>query len=103
MATVTVTVEIPCVSNIFVPNVFSPNGDGKNDVLMVRGDCFRFYQFIIFDRWGEKVFETSDPLQGWDGTLGGKEFTTAVFIYQLNATLLDDKLINMKGNITLVK
>lgn len=102
--TVTVVVDIPCnTGDIFVPNVFSPNGDSKNDVLMVYGNCFDFYLFQVYDRWGEKVFESSDPLKGWDGSYNGKLFGTAVFVYKLNAIMKDGKPIDKKGNVTLMR
>ncbi|MCX6294754.1 MAG: gliding motility-associated C-terminal domain-containing protein [Bacteroidetes bacterium] len=99
--TITVFVEEDC-SELFVPNVFSPNGDGANDSLKIYGGCIENLEFVIFDRWGEKVFETTDPAIAWDGTLHGRRLDAAIFVYYLNATI---KGIEVKkhGNITLVK
>ena len=99
--TITVFVEEEC-GELFVPNVFSPNGDGVNDSLKIYGGCIKDLEFVIFDRWGEKVFETTDPTIVWDGTLHGKRLDAAIFVYYLNATI---KGIEVKkhGNITLVK
>ncbi len=99
--TVTVFVEEDC-GELFVPNVFSPNGDGVNDSLKIYGGCIVGLEFVVFDRWGEKVFETTEPTTAWDGTLNGKKLDTAVFVYYLTATV---KGVGVKkqGNITLVK
>ncbi|MFH0895943.1 MAG: gliding motility-associated C-terminal domain-containing protein [Bacteroidota bacterium] len=89
--------------DIFVPNIFSPNGDLNNDVLYVYGKGIKELQLVIYDRWGEKVFETTDQFNGWDGTFRGKPMDPAVFAYYLKATLINDELVDKKGNITLVR
>ncbi|MFL5764782.1 MAG: gliding motility-associated C-terminal domain-containing protein [Bacteroidia bacterium] len=99
--TVTVFVEIEC-GELFVPNVFSPNGDGANDVLQVYGNCITDLDFAIYDRWGEKVFETTDPSITWDGRYKGNMLDVAVFVYYLKATVKGVE-VNKHGNITLVK
>ncbi len=89
---------------LFVPNVFSPNKDNMNDKLCVRGTkCVKEFQFVIFDRWGEKVFETTDVNACWDGTYKGKDMSGATFVYYIKGITLDDKPIDKKGNITIVK
>ncbi|OFY83085.1 MAG: hypothetical protein A3F72_19015 [Bacteroidetes bacterium RIFCSPLOWO2_12_FULL_35_15] len=100
---VTVFVEMPC-GEIFVPSAFSPNGGDatENEVLKVYGNCILNLEFAIFDRWGEKVFETTNPAIGWDGTYKGKKLDTAVFVYFLKATV-DGIDVKKQGNITLVK
>jgi gliding motility-associated-like protein len=100
--TVTIYVDVAC-GELYLPNAFSPNHDGQNDVLYVRGNCIKYLQFQVFNRWGEKVFETEDPAIGWDGTWRSQECESAVFTYILQATLLDGTEINKKGNISLVK
>ena len=89
--------------DLYVPNAFSPNGDEVNDVLYVRGNCIVNLAFYIYDRWGEKVFETHDPAVGWDGKYHHKLMDTDVFDYFLNATLINGDIINRKGNITLFR
>lgn len=98
---VTVYVEEPC-GQLFIPSAFSPNDDGQNDVLYVMGDCITNLQFAIFDRWGEKVFETTDPMLGWDGRFNGKKMNPATFAYYLSATVNGQEL-KQHGNITLVR
>jgi gliding motility-associated-like protein len=101
MDTITISVDIIC-GDLFVPTAFSPNGDGQNDILYVYGNCIETMEFAIFDRWGEKVFETTDPKIGWDGMFNGKKLNPAGFAYYLNATVKGE-VINKKGNISLVK
>ncbi|TAL57928.1 MAG: gliding motility-associated C-terminal domain-containing protein, partial [Bacteroidetes bacterium] len=87
----------------YIPNAFSPNGDGENDIFYVRGNCIKELTFIIYNRWGEKVFETTDPKICWDGIYKGKPLNTAVFVYYMEATLTNGEKINRKGNISLIK
>ncbi len=89
--------------NLFVPNAFSPNGDGNNDVLFVRGQNIKELHFSVYDRWGEKVFETSSINEGWDGTFNGEKMESAVFAYYLTVTYNDGKTAEKKGNVSLVK
>ncbi len=89
--------------NIFVPNAFTPNGDGENDVLFVRGGGITDLTFSIFNRWGEEVFKTEDQSLGWDGTYKGNPAEPAVFVYQLEAICDDGETYFEKGNITLIR
>jgi len=100
--TVTVFVDILC-GEVFVPNAFSPNGDGQNDLLYVRGACIATVEFSVYNRLGEKVFSTTDPSIGWDGVWRGVPCENAVFTYVVKGTLLDGTEISEKGNVTLVK
>jgi gliding motility-associated-like protein len=99
----TLTLEVQHNDVLYVPNVFSPNNDGENDVMYVRGTGFRSIYFTIYDRWGELVFETDDQSVGWDGTFRGKELDPAVFVYYVKAVFWDSKEIKQHGSITLVR
>jgi gliding motility-associated-like protein len=88
---------------MYVPNAFTPNDDGENDVLYVRGICLQSLTFMIFNRWGEKVFETNDQNVGWNGTYKGEELNTGVFVYRLEGKTYDGKGYSSKGNITLIR
>jgi gliding motility-associated-like protein len=90
-------------SFIYVPNAFTPNGDGENDVLFVRGELIEGMLFRVFDRWGEMVFESTDRLIGWDGTFRGKQLDPDVYDYYLKAVCIDGDESIIKGNITLMK
>ena len=98
---VTIIVDFDYV--IWVPNIFSPNGDGSNDVVFVRGVGVESFNFVIYDRWGEKVFETSNLNNGWDGTFRGKKMNNAVFVYYLEATFNNGQEVTKKGDITLIR
>ncbi len=96
--------ELNCAEpDIFVPNAFSPNGDGSNDLLFVRSGFITDLDFRIFDRWGEKVFQTDDQSLPWDGTYKGKLVDPAVFVYYLDAVCADGQTFFKKGNITVVE
>ncbi|MCX7696866.1 MAG: gliding motility-associated C-terminal domain-containing protein [Bacteroidales bacterium] len=88
---------------VWVPDIFSPNGDGMNDVLYVLGGGIKQMKFFIYDRWGEKVFETTTLQQGWDGTFRGKPVDPGVFVYYLSVTFINDETVIKKGNITVVR
>jgi gliding motility-associated-like protein len=88
---------------MYVPNAFSPNGDGHNDVLYVRGLCLKTLSFMVFNRWGEKVFETNDVNVGWDGKYHDEDLNTGVFVYRLEGRTYDGKQYTAKGNVTLIR
>ena len=99
----TLPTDTTITDDIFIPNIFSPNGDLNNDVLYVRSHNIKTMDFCIYNRWGEKVFETKDINKGWDGTYKNSKCNEGVFVWYLNATLKDDKPIIKKGNITLIR
>ena len=101
-ACITISVETPC-GDVFVPNVFSPNADGTNDIECVMGNCVQNILFVIYDRWGEVVFTSNNSKACWDGTYKGQLMNSAVFVYSLEATLLSGQKIEKKGNITLLR
>lgn len=68
-----------------VPNVFTPNGDGKNDVFMVKGLSLEDFHAVILNRWGRKVYEWSDPYGGWDGRINGKYANPGTYFYIVTA------------------
>jgi len=87
----------------YVPNIFSPNGDNNNDVIFVHGQDIKTMQWMIYDRWGEKIFASEDVAVGWDGTYKGKEMPAGVYVFRLTLTFNDGTEIEKKGNITLVR
>ena len=105
-----VTVKVICNGqNFFIPNTFSPNGDGINDVFYLRGSgLFRVNSLMIFNRWGELVFENrnfsvNDPLAGWNGSYRGKKATPDVYIYQVELICENGETIKYSGNIALIQ
>jgi gliding motility-associated-like protein len=86
-----------------VPTGFSPNGDGKNDILFVRGYGIRTMVFRIYNRWGQKIFESNDKSIGWDGTFKGAKQEMEVYAYTLDVDFKDGTKDFKKGNVTLLK
>jgi len=100
---VTITVE-HITGEIFVPNIFSPNSSNHdNSMVYVYGPNIKEMKFFIYNRWGEKVFESNKQSQGWDGTFKGKPVNPGVFTYYLEVIFLDDSEETFSGNITLVR
>ena len=90
-------------SSIFVPNTFSPNNDGKNDKLFVRGNYIAQLYFAVYNRWGERIFETNDKSIGWDGFYQGNMSDPGVFGWYLKVTCKEGETKEMKGNVTLIR
>jgi len=100
----TVNVFITDYNEIFIPNAFSPNGDGQNDVVNINFTGFlQSLQFAIYNRYGEMVFYTEDTNETWDGLHNGRAQPIGVFGYVLQANFPNDVTIVDKGNITLIK
>ena len=100
--TVTVIVDVNC-GDFFIPNAFSPNDDGLNDLINVHGKCISTFNLQIYNRWGEKVFETTSLENSWDGSYKGKKMDTGVFIYKADGVSIDGQSFKLKGNITLIR
>lgn len=88
---------------IYIPNAFSPNKDGHNDKLFVRGPFIESFVFRVYDRWGELVWQTTNLSEGWDGTWRGKLLDPDVFDYYLQVTCVGGLENVIKGNITLIR
>ena len=91
-------------SMVFVPNTFTPNGDGRNDVLYVRGaGLSQLEYFRVYNRWGEMVFQTENISEGWDGRIGGKEAPQGTYAYMLRGICSSGSTIDKSGNVTLMR
>lgn len=88
---------------LFIPNAFSPGNDGMNDQFRIRGNTLTSVHMEIFDRWGEKIFETDDLQNGWDGTYKGSPASPGVYVYHLRATCYNLEIFTRKGNVTLLR
>jgi gliding motility-associated-like protein len=106
----TIVITSNCHNDLWIPNAFSPNKDGVNDVFMVRGNAATttIEKFVIYNRWGNKVFDASDILPndaaaGWDGTYKGEIAPVEVYGYQVVAKFKDGSKKTLKGNVTLLK
>ncbi len=88
---------------IFIPTGFTPNGDGKNEVFKVFGNDLTEVSLIVYDRWGEQVFESNDPNIGWDGSFRGKQLPPDVYGFYAVVKCADGLLFAKKGNVTLMR
>ena len=103
---ISIYVETGCQGReLALPNAFSPNGDGNNDEYCLRGwnECIAEFKITIYNRWGEKVYESEQTEFCWDGSYKGKTQETEVFVYMLKAKLKDGTQISKNGNITLLR
>ncbi len=88
---------------IFVPNAFTPNGDGLNDVLYVRANAVTDVFFAVYNRWGELMFESESLDNGWDGTYEGRVLSPDVYAFYLKVRCLNEEEYFKKGNVTLIR
>ena len=102
--TVLVVVDIIC-NEAFIPSIFSPNGKGpqSNEKFCVLSDCVAQFKLAIFNRWGERIFETEDINQCWDGTFKGAEAATGVYAYTMYLRQLDGAELSKTGTLVLAK
>jgi len=102
----TINVDVDNVEAVFVPTAFAPNGYWQNATLYVSGKGIKELDFVVYDRWGEKIWESdkwNNPADGWDGTYKGNKLSAAVFVYYLKATYYSGEKIEQTGNVTLIR
>ncbi|MBL0310080.1 MAG: gliding motility-associated C-terminal domain-containing protein [Bacteroidetes bacterium] len=100
-ATLHVTVLPP--KPIYIPNSFTPNGDGNNDVFLIYGVGIKTVDMKVFNRWGEKVFESDNQFYGWDGFYKSEVQSPGVYTYTAKISYLDDSETEKLGSVTLLK
>ena len=105
IATVTIdVVKLTCNDTfVFIPNAFSPNADGHNDKLFVRSLILQNFYFVVYNHWGQKVFETTDLKEGWDGSYKGKECPNGVYDYYFKGTCIEGEILEKRGNVMLIR
>jgi len=86
-----------------LPTAFTPNGDGRNDVLKVESNFVKSMDLQVYDRWGEQVFISNRIEDGWDGSYEGKELAPDVYSYCINATCSNGSNYTKIGNVTLIR
>lgn len=101
--TATVHVDVEPHKPLFIPNSFSPNGDGNNDLFLIYGEDIKLVDLRIFNRWGELVYKTNNQLAGWDGRYKGELQLPQVFTYTAKITYLNDKTASQNGTVTLIR
>jgi len=105
-----VTVEVDRNRNVFIPNVFSPNGDGVNDIfkVFIGPGVDRINYMRVYDRWGEQLYDQNNfvpddlGLIGWDGNLNGKPLNPGVFVYLIEVAFVDGLTLLYRGDVTLL-
>ncbi len=103
-----IRIESPIVADtslVQVPNVFTPNGDGRNDVWRVKSQSLKSFHAIVFNRWGRRVYEWRNPNEGWDGRVNGKMASPGTYFYVITAVGLeqDAKIHTKKGSVMLIR
>ena len=94
---------LPLKPILFIPSAFSPNGDGVNDTWKISYKGIKEANIKIFNRWGEKLFETNDVKNGWDGIFKGKQLDQGVYGYYMTFKCNNGQESFKKGNITLLR
>jgi gliding motility-associated-like protein len=98
-----VIVEVQLADVIAVPNAFSPNNDGFNDFFKVLGPGIESMNIVVYNRYGQKVFESGSQEKTWDGSYKGKNLDTGVFAWYLEYKLVNGLTGIQKGNVTLIR
>ena len=102
--TASADVIVTVYKDVFIPNAFSPNGDGNNDVFRVFAlDSYELVAFDIFNRWGSKVFSSTSTTAGWNGMINGYPQETGVYVYYLEIKNRSGKTRSLKGSVLLIR
>lgn len=103
-ATASATIEVTGDGIIYIPNAFSPNGDGVNDVFEIYGKFLKTSKLKVFNRWGEKVYDSmNNPFAQWDGRYKGVLQPPMIYTYEAEIEFLNDKTKRQMGSLTLVR
>ncbi|MEO5581368.1 MAG: gliding motility-associated C-terminal domain-containing protein, partial [Saprospiraceae bacterium] len=105
---ITYLINVGSAADLYVPNIFTPNADGNNDIFVPIGiiGILSSYEFSIFDRWGGQVFFTRDVNEGWDGNRQKNiniAATNGVYVYQIRYITEDGVVRIAKGSVTLIR
>jgi len=96
------TVQVIPFMSIYIPNSFTPNGDGLNDTFGAYGEAISDYNMQIFNRWGQLVFESNNYKLQWDGKHNGKAVPQGSYVYRLNAKGKAGNITQKDGTVTVV-
>ena len=103
-AVVPVNIKVLMTQELLVPNAFTPNGDGHNDLFRVKNpQLVASFSMIIFDRWGEEVYESTDPYKGWDGTRSGHPASAGAYVWSIHYTDILGGNKDRRGTLILVR
>ena len=95
-------VEIIPQMSYYIPNTFTPNGDGLNDTFGIAGEAIKEFKLQIFNRWGQLVFESGNPNDRWDGTYQGDKVSEGVYVYKITAQGTNGKSQSKEGNLNVI-
>lgn len=98
-----VCIDINIDFGVYIPDSFTPNGDGLNDVFYVYGNGISNVQMTIFDRWGERMFTAVDQLTGWPGNYNAEDCPNGIYIYKINYKGPDGKSYNKTGHVSIIR
>ncbi len=101
-ATLSIMVD-PNLKDFFIPNSFSPNNDGNNDIFKVYGTSVKEVTLRVYNQWGELIFESENAQDGWDGTWNGRPQEVGVYVYVAKVTFYNNVTIKRKGTINLIR
>jgi gliding motility-associated-like protein len=87
---------------LYIPNAFTPNGDGVNETFSPKGEGIATFKMLIYNRWGELLYETTDLQKGWDGTFKGVLSQQDVYIYKVSARGTAYGVVEQEGTVTLI-
>ena len=100
----TVFIKVRPVDSVYVPNAFTPNNDGLNDLFIpIAGIRFKIENFSVFNRWGQQVFYSKQNDAGWNGKIGGIEQASGVYVWYIMARERSGRLVKMKGTVVLIR
>ncbi|MEO8913629.1 MAG: gliding motility-associated C-terminal domain-containing protein [Puia sp.] len=98
-----ISIKVFSIADIFVPNAFTPNGDGHNDVLhVILIGMKALDNFSVFNRWGQRIFSSKDPGKGWDGTVNGIKQASGGYVWMASGTDFQGRVVRRRGTVVLI-
>lgn len=101
--TVTKAIHVDPDFAFYVPNAFTPNADGKNELLIPVTRGIKFFSLNVFDRWGKKIIELTDAGNGWDGTYNGNNCKQDVYVWKASVSAINGQVMTFSGHVTLLR
>jgi gliding motility-associated-like protein len=96
-------VTVESLFTFYIPNAFTPNSNGRNEVFRGEGEGYQTTEMLIYDRWGEQIFQTADDLSGWDGTFKGKPAPQGTYVYSISVIDQEGEKHTYNGRVTLTR
>lgn len=87
---------------LLIPNAFTPNGDGVNDIYYVENSNFSEFEFSIFDRWGNQLFYSIEPNFRWNGEINGRKLPAGIYVFVFNGTTNQGQKVKQSGTISVI-